>query len=277
MTEESKQVVPETPDEERKRKQRERKQAQRTRQRKEREEAAADEALAEASSESGCIKTIKKIWRENFQTRSETERERVNNLVQDWNYIFGLLFLGYRLRTVSRQPWKEEFPAYGSVDDKGYYPPFCPEQDFAEVEEYAREHLATEQTESHRTFLRDITKDRKIADEAYYFRTFGAGIDGIDGGMYHSYLNHFGEWYRQNRNTLVLATDTEYGPEFAKTWEEIDALMLQNPRVAHNVGMMKERRESTPPASAVPARLLTQHEEVQRTVDQLRSIPDREI
>jgi len=123
------------------------------------------------------------------------------------------------------------------------WPPFCPEQDFAEIEAFAKKFPPTKDWESYHTFFDDPEFERRIENEPFYFRTYGYGVDSIDTTAYNDFLYCFGDWYTENRNKLTLATTTEYGPEYAKTWEEIDALVDANKKLSWRCSRAMCQRE----------------------------------
>jgi len=200
--------------------------------RKQKERQKAREEKTAALPPESKQKKIEALWENNRAALSATERKKLDDHVSEWEYIVMLcLDDSRRIRN------KEE---YGSTD--GVWPPFCPEQDFAEIEAFAKRFPPTAGRESYHTFFKD--DERRIENEPFYFRTYGYGVDSIDHVLYNDFLYCFGDWYSENRNKLTLATTTEYGPEYAKTWDEIDALVDANKKLNWRCPRAKCQRES---------------------------------
>ena len=195
-------------------------------------------------------KKIKAQWEKNRAALSVTERKKLDDHISEWNYIVMLcLDDSRRIRN-------------GSTEDG---PSFCPEQDFAEIEAFAKRFPPTDGRESYHTFFED--HERRIENEPFYFRTYGQGVDSIDHVFYYEFIHCFGDWYTENRNKLALATTTEYGPEYAKTWDEIDTLVEANRRLNWRCSRAKGQREiKSAPASQAPQ---PEPDPIQKTLNDL--------
>ena len=217
----------------------------------EKRQNAADLKLSEEQSESGRVKAVKKIWRENLAAQTDTERSKLNSLVDEWNYHFDIM----RLTSDAIREDQE----YNTMKDDGGIP-HRPEEYLAEIEEYVKTHppifyhpndrspcrLDGNQC---RSFFEEIT-ERRIADEGFYFRTYGIGIDGVEDTLYGEFLRYFRMWYRMYRHKLELATTSEYGPEYCRTWEQVDEICLQNPQLKNLVKPQITPKTVAPPLPA---------------------------
>jgi hypothetical protein len=167
-------------------------------------------------------------WEKNLARLSETERKKVLDHVSEHEYIVGAM--------ISDSNRIRNRVEYGTVNKEGETP-FCPEQLLFEVEDFARRFPPTDGVSAYDRFdFEDADCLSGLPSMPLYLREYGYKVDSIGHTAYFDFLHTFCAWYKQNRNSLVLATTTEYGPEFAKTWEEIDALMEQNKRLAWLVG-----------------------------------------
>lgn len=173
---------------------------------------------------------IRAQWEKNLKALSKEERAKLNSDIDEWNYIFGIMKSSSDAIRLD-QKYNTDFDGL----------PHRPEEYFAEIEAYVKTHPpifygykdgspCVLRGYRYCSFFEEIT-ERQIADEGFYFRTYGIGIDGVSESTYSEFLTYFRMWYRMYRNNLVLATTTEYGPEYAKTWEEVDQLCLGNPRL----------------------------------------------
>jgi hypothetical protein len=160
---------------------------------------------------------IEARWRKNLTALSGAERKKLEKLVANFDYVSHLM------RDVS-----QHIRINGPYNADPIYP-ICPEQSFSEIEAFAKLYPPTDGYESYKTF--DFSADRLLSNEPYYFREFGLGVDSIDHVLYADFLHCFGNWYRENRHTLVLATTSPYGPEYPKTWEQVETLMAENSRL----------------------------------------------
>ncbi len=165
-------------------------------------------------------KKIEELWQTNRAALSAEERKKLDDHVSDWVYIFHLM-----------HDTSQHIRDNGRYNDDPIYP-ICPEQHFAEIEAFAKRFPPTAGRESYHTFFEDPESDRRIEKEPFYFRTYGYGVDSIDHVAYNDFLHCFGSWFTENRNKLTLATTTEYGSEYAKTWDEIDALVDANKKLS---------------------------------------------
>jgi hypothetical protein len=194
--------------------------------------------------------SIKTLWEKNLSRLSPADRKMVEDHRERHEYICLAMMLDCR-RMRDNAP-------YGAAE-KESDTLFFPERLLFEVEDFARRFPPTKSLESYYTFFQNLA-DRNLSDEPYYFREFGYPVDSIDHVGYYEFLYCFRDWYRKNRKTLTLSTEDEFGePEYVKTWEQVDELMLQISRLACLVGVMQRPDpEPLPEVVSAPASALVQ-------------------
>jgi hypothetical protein len=242
----------ETPEEKRKREQRVRKQRSRLKEKM----LKGPKVLSPEENR----RRTKIRWHNNFDVLSEESRKKVEDQLADWTYV--------RMLCRTTSDGIRDNRSYGSAEESGIA--FCPEQALKEIEEFAKQYPPTKDLEPWRKF--EFTQNENLEDTGFYFQTYGLPCDSVDTIFYNDFVHCFVNWYRQNRDTLVLVTTTEDGPEFAVSWEEVDQIIEKSPRLKYAFVVTPQLKQPVPAAAvvAVQSPRSSETEQVQRTLKEIR-------